>query len=57
MLTPPAGDESYLFKAVEDLAIKQLVPQTGIEALDVAVFPRAAGFDVEGDDTQAAHTR
>lgn len=43
MLTLPAGDASYLLKAVEDL--------------DVAVFPRAAGFDVEGENIQLAHTR
>src|SRR3954467_4662591 len=31
---------------IEDLAVEQLVAQPGVEALDVAVLPGAAGLDV-----------
>ena len=33
-------DDLRLPERVEDLSVQQLVPQTGIEALDVAVLPR-----------------
>lgn len=31
MIAPPAGDAANLLKAVEDLAIEQLIAQTGID--------------------------
>src|SRR3954467_2097492 len=37
-----------LAQGVEDLAIEQFVPEPGIEALDVAVLPRASRSDVGG---------
>src|SRR5215210_631587 len=46
--TPTLDDDLRLTQAVEDLAIEQLVPEAGIEALDVAVLPRAARSDVGG---------
>src|SRR5215210_7777672 len=33
---------------LEDLSVEQLVPKPGIEALDVAILPRAARSDVGG---------
>lgn len=54
MIAPPARDAADLLQTVEDLAIEQFITQAGIEALDIAVFPRATGLDVEGGDTEAA---
>jgi len=54
MIAPPAGDAADLLQTVEDLAIEQFITQASIEALDIAVLPRAAGLDVEGGDTEAA---
>lgn len=34
-----------LFQRVEDLAVEQLVTESGIEAFDVTVLPRRAGLD------------
>ena len=46
---PPAfHDDAGFSESVEDFAIEQLVPKPGVEALDVAVLPRAAGLDVGG---------
>jgi len=49
VLNAPSFDE-YLgfFQGVKDLAIKQFVSEFTVEAFTVAVFPRAARFDVEG---------
>ena len=47
VVTAPTLDYDLGFpQRVEDLAIEQFVTQAGIEALDVAVLPRTAGFDV-----------
>ncbi len=41
VVTPPAFDPDLsLAQCGEDLAIEQLFPETGVEALAVAVFPR-----------------
>src|SRR5215207_8060750 len=49
VVAPPALDHDLcLAQAVEDLAIEQLVAEPGIEALDEAVLPWAAGGDVGG---------
>jgi hypothetical protein len=46
---PPAlNDDLRLGESVEDLAVEQFVPQPGIERLDEAVLPGAAGRDVGG---------
>ncbi len=43
VLATPSFDEDFgLLQGVEDLAVEELVPQVGIEAFNVAVFPRAA---------------
>jgi len=52
MLAPPARDAADLLQAVEDLAIEQFIAKAGIEALDISILPGAAGFDVEGGDTE-----
>jgi len=45
----PAFDHDLrLLERIEDLAIEQLVPEPGIEALDEAVLPRTAWSDVSG---------
>ncbi len=47
VVTPPTLDDDLGFlQRGEDLAIEQLIPQAGIGVLDVAVLPKAAGFDV-----------
>ena len=43
---PAFHDDAGLGERVEDLTIEKLVPDAGIEALDVAVLPRAARRDV-----------
>ncbi len=40
MASPALHDDPGLAQGVEDLAVKQLVAQASIEALDVAVLPR-----------------
>src|SRR5215510_91117 len=37
-----------LAQSVEDLPVEQLIAKAGVEALDVAVLPRAASLDVSG---------
>src|SRR3954468_13065130 len=47
VVPPPAFDHDLGFRQrVEDLAAEQLVPELAVEALAVAVLPRAAGLDV-----------
>src|SRR4051812_34673421 len=49
VVTAPALDDDLgLAKGVEDLAIEQFVPEPGIEALDIAILPRAARSDIGG---------
>src|SRR4051812_1319485 len=48
MPAPALDDDLRLAKSVEDLAVEQFVPQPGIEALDIAILPRAARSDVGG---------
>lgn len=52
MIAPPAGDAPDLPQTVEDFTIEQFIPQAGIEALDIAILPRAAGLDIEGADAE-----
>ena len=51
---PAFDDDLRLAERVEDLAIEKLVPQAGIEALDEAVLPWAAGCDVGGPCTHGS---
>ena len=39
VFSPFLDDDLRLFQGVEDLAIKQLVPEAGIEAFAVPIFP------------------
>jgi hypothetical protein len=48
MPAPALDDDLRLAESVEDLAVEQLVPEPGIEALDIAILPRAAWSDVGG---------
>src|SRR5262249_48618613 len=41
-------DDLGLAQSVEDLAVEQLIAKAGVEALDVAVLPRATPLDVSG---------
>src|SRR5918995_5465351 len=45
---PCLDDDLGLLERGEDLAVEQLVPELGVEALDVAVLPRAAWGNVGG---------
>ena len=46
--SPALDDDLGLAQTVEDLAVEQLIAKAGVEALDVAVLPSAAPFDVSG---------
>ena len=49
VVSPPLFDDDLrLLQGVEDLPIKQFVPEAGIERLTVSVLPRQAGFNVGG---------
>ena len=48
MCSPSFDHDLCLLKCVEDFAIEQLVAEPGVEALAIAVLPRAAGLDVGG---------
>lgn len=53
VLLPPLFDNDLgLLQSVEDFTIEQLIPEFTIEALDKAIFPRAAWFDEQGLDRQ-----
>ncbi len=45
---PGLDDDPGFFQGVEDLAVQKFVAESGIEALDEAVLPRATGCDVCG---------
>jgi hypothetical protein len=46
--SPALDDDLGLAQSVEDFTVEQLITKAGIEALDVAVLPRAAALDVSG---------
>src|SRR5260221_3670037 len=46
-------DDLGLAQSVEDLAVEQLIAKAGVEALDVAILPRAAPLDVSGLGTDS----
>src|SRR4051794_22748202 len=48
MAAPRADHDPSLFQAVEDLQLQALVPEFPVEALAVAVLPRAARGDIQG---------
>jgi hypothetical protein len=43
VLSPGLDNDLGLLQRVEDLAIEESVPKLGVEALDIAVLPWAAG--------------
>lgn len=45
---PAFHDDPSFGERVENLAVKQLIPDAGIEAFDVAILPRAPRLDVGG---------
>ena len=46
---PPAfHDDAGFGERVENLAVKQLIPDAGVEAFDVAILPRTPWSDVCG---------
>src|SRR6266540_6896567 len=51
--SPALDDDLGLAQSVEDLAVEQLIAKAGVEALDVAVLPRAAALDVSGLGTDS----
>jgi hypothetical protein len=54
VVTSPALDDDLgLAQSIEDLAVEQLITKAGVEALDVAVLPRAAPLDVSGLGTDS----
>jgi hypothetical protein len=47
----PSFDQMPGFgQSVEEFAIEQLIPKFGVERFIVAIFPRAAGLDIQGFD-------
>ncbi len=51
MATPAFDHDLRLGQRVEDLAVEEFVPKSGVEALAVAVLPWAAGLDERGFGT------
>ena len=45
---PTFHDAPGFGERVENLAVKQLIPDGGVEAFDVAILPRAPRLDVGG---------
>ena len=39
VLAPLLDDDLGLLQWIEDFTVEQLIPETGIEAFDIAVFP------------------
>jgi len=47
---PPIHNVSRLGQAQEQLAVEAFIPQLAVEALDIAILPRAAWFDEQCAD-------
>jgi hypothetical protein len=43
--TPPFDQNLSLAQRGEDLAVEQLIPNAGVDALEVAIFPSLAGCE------------
>lgn len=52
VFAPPFDQRFCLLHRVEDFPRKQLVSELGVEALAIAVLPRASRFDVEHLDAE-----
>jgi hypothetical protein len=49
VLDPPLLDDYLrLLQGIKDFSIQAFIPQLSVEALAVAVLPRASAFDVKG---------
>ena len=48
MAPPLFDDDPGFFERVEYLAVEEFVPEPGVEAFAIAVFPRRAWLDVGG---------
>ena len=48
MAAPAFDHDLRLGQRVEDLAVEEFVPEPGVEAFAIAVFPRRAWLDVGG---------
>ena len=48
MPAPALDDDLCLAESVEDLGVEQLVPEPGIEALDIAILPGASLIQLPG---------
>jgi len=46
MPAPVLNNYLRLLQGVEDLSFQQFIPELGVEALAIAVFPWTAGLDV-----------
>ena len=53
LATPTLDQHRRLQQRVEDLAVQKLVLQLAVEALDVAVFPRAPRPDKQRADSES----
>ena len=51
LVAPAFDDDLGLLERIEDLAIEELVPEPGIEALAIAVLPGRSRLDVGGPRT------
>ena len=54
VMAPLLDDDAGLRQRVEHLTIEQLVAHSGVEALNVAIFPRRAGFNIGRPGTDRA---
>jgi hypothetical protein len=51
--SPALDHDLRLTQRIEDFAVEKLITEAGIEALDIAVLPRAAPLDVGGLGTDS----
>jgi hypothetical protein len=51
IVSPRSCERPGIADAIEDLHRQELISQAAVEALGVAVFPRAPRLDVHGIDT------
>ena len=58
LVTPLICEHLHLPEGIKDLTVQELIPQLTIEALYVAIFPRAPWGDEEGFiPTRCRHER
>lgn len=50
MASPGFDQHSCLAERCEDLSVEQLILELGVEALTIAVLPKASGFNAESLD-------